>query len=121
MPVIFIATATNRKKPAWVTLNNLGVAELELNRLDAARQDFMEALAIYRGLAERDPSAHNSVLSLTLNNLDNAHEADGELEAAEGDFEEALRLRRALAITQPAAHKPYVVLALDNLGAVFIR
>ena len=64
------------------TLNNLGNVQRDLNELEAARDSYTEALAIYRELAEHRPDVYRPDVAGTLNNLGNVQRALNELEAA---------------------------------------
>ena len=110
-----LALAENAEQRA-TTLNNLAVLQKNTNEFEAAERGYLEALGIYRELAETNPQAFLPNVAMTLNNLAALQKDTNEFEAAERGFREALGIYRELAETNPQAFLPYVATTLNNLA-----
>ena len=75
-----------------------------------------EALSKYQELAEMNPEAFDSAVSITLNNLANLHYQTQRFDKAEQEYGEALEIHRRLAEKCPEAFDSYVAMTLDNLA-----
>jgi len=95
------------------TLNNLGILDTALGRVEEARKEYAEALQIRRELAEKDPGNYDLVAS-TLNNLGELDRQQGRLEEARKESEEALRISRQLAEKNPEIHRPHLARIFHN-------
>jgi tetratricopeptide (TPR) repeat protein len=98
-------------------LNNLGVWQSRLGRLEAALASTCEAVEIRRQLAKEQPHAFLPDLALSLSNLGNRQGRVGQWEAALTSSHEAVEIYRRLAQKQPGAFLAYLALSLNNLGA----
>ena len=88
----------------------------DFTRMHEAVQLYVEALQIYRQLAESNPDAYMPRVAMTLNNLANLQSDLGRYVEAEKNYVEALRIRRQLAESNPDAYMPDVALTLNNLA-----
>ncbi|MGA8657615.1 MAG: tetratricopeptide repeat protein [Chthoniobacterales bacterium] len=101
-----------------LTLNNLGVLDSDQNRLEEARNDYGEALKIYRELAQRDPQTYLPSVARTLNNLGILDREQNRSEEARTDYSEGLKICRELAQKKPDIYLPDVATTLNNLGVL---
>ena len=90
----------------------------DFTRMHEAVQLYVEALQIYRQLAESNPDAYMPRVAMTLNNLANLQRALGRYVEAEENYVEALRIRRQLAKSNPDAYMPRVAMTLWNLACL---
>jgi tetratricopeptide (TPR) repeat protein/CHAT domain-containing protein len=106
------------KHPASAdTLNNLARARLVLGDLDVARQNYSEALALYRGLPFGNLGVYRLRTANTLTSLGGVQCDLGDLAGALQSYHEALELYRQLGQEQPAS-APKVAGTLSLIGAV---
>src|SRR6266550_4219306 len=80
-----------------MTQTNLAILDAGLNRPEAARKGFEEALKIYRKSAKNDPDTHLPDVAATANNLATLDRDQNRPEAARKRYEEALKIYRQLA------------------------
>ena len=80
-----------------MSLNNLGAEQSELGQREAALASTLEAVDLYRKLAEARPDAFLPDLAMSLNNLGTMQSALGQREAALASTREAVALYRRLA------------------------
>ncbi len=78
-------------------LNNLGARYSALRQPDAAMAATLEAVALYRKLAEGRPDAFLPDLAVSLNNLGSSYSELRQPEAALAVTREAVEFRRVLA------------------------
>ena len=88
----------------------------DFTRMHEAVQLYVEALQIYRQLAESNPDAYMPRVAMTLNNLATLQSDLGRYVEAEENYVEALRIRRQLAESNPDAYMPDVATSLNNLA-----
>ena len=88
----------------------------DFTRMHEAVQLYVEALQIYRQLAESNPDAYMPRVAMTLNNLAALQRALGRYVEGEKNYVEALRIRRQLAESNPDAYMPRVAMTLNNLA-----
>ena len=88
----------------------------DFTRMHEAVQLYVEALRIYRQLAESNPDAYMPDVAMSLNNLANLHRALGRYVEAEKNYVEALQIYRQLAESNPDAYMPRVATSLNNLA-----
>jgi len=93
-----------------ITLTNLGIVQLELGKLEAARVTLQRALAIREGVYGRE---HPEV-AITLGNLGIVQQQLGEFEAARVSQQRALTIKEAVY----GPEHPEVAITLTNLGRV---
>ena len=86
------------------------------NRFRLSEPLYVEALVIYRKLAEGNPAAYLPDVASTLNNLAILHMDTNRHKEAEAEYGEALGIRRKLAEENPAAYLPDVATTLNNLA-----
>src|SRR6266480_69853 len=91
-----------------MTQTNLAILDAGLNRPEAARKGFEEALKIYRKSAKNDPDTHLPDVAATANNLATLDRDQNRPEAARKRYEEALKIYRQLAQKNPDTYLPYV-------------
>ncbi len=101
------------------TLNNLANLFSDTQRMREAEEAFVEALSIYRKLAETNPGAYLTDVAMTLNNLANLFSATQRIREAEEAFGEALATNRKLAETDPGAYLTDVAMTLNNLAILY--
>ncbi len=92
-------------------LNNLGNRQSALGQREAALASAVEAVDLYRKLADSRPVAFLPDLATSLNNLGIRQSALGQREAALASTQEALDLRRKLAASRPEAFLPDLAVA----------
>ena len=100
-------------------LNNLGNLYTETQRLNEAESPFLEALDIYRHLAQTNPADYLPDVATTLSSLGNLYGDTQRLQEGADAFREALAIRRQLAKTKPARYLPDVATVLNNLGILY--
>ena len=88
----------------------------DFTRMHEAVQLYVEALQIYRQLAESNPDAYMPRVALTLNNLANLQSDLGRYVEGEKNYVEALQIYRQLAESNPDAYMPRVAMTLNNLA-----
>ena len=88
----------------------------DFNRMHEAVHIYVEALRIYRHLAESNPDAYIPDVATTLNNLAIQQTHLGRYGEAEENILEALRIYRHLAESTPDAYMPDVAGTLNNLA-----
>jgi len=86
-------------------LNNLGNLQRAKNEFDQAETSYLEALEIYRKLAEVNPQTYLPYVATTLNNLGLLQSAKNEFDQAETSYLEALEIRRKLAEVNPQTYE----------------
>ena len=86
------------------------------NQFNVALSFYLEALEIYRSMAEDNPEGYLPHVAMTLNNLAVLQTDKNEFVAAEGAYQEALTIRRRLAEINPQAYMPDVAQSLNNLA-----
>ena len=86
------------------------------NRMHEAVQLYLEALRIYRSLAESNPDAYMADVANAMNNIANQQRALGRYGEAEKNYQEALRIRRQLSDSNPDVYMPDVAMTLNNLA-----
>src|SRR6266478_49544 len=99
-----------------VTLNNLALLERDQNRQEAAREEFEEALKMYRELAQKNPDTYLAYAAMTLNNLATLDQTQNRPEAARKGYEETLKICQELAQKNPDTYLDYVATTLNDLA-----
>jgi tetratricopeptide (TPR) repeat protein len=102
-----------------MTLNNLAFLYSNTNRYEPAEKYYLEALELYRKLAQANPNAYLSDVAMTLNNLAILYYETNRYEPAEKHYSEALDIRRKLAQANPNAYLSDVAMTLNNLGILY--
>ena len=97
-------------------LSDLGVRYSAVGDRKAALNAALEAVELYRHLAEKNPDAFNPYLAASLSNLGNRHSDLGHHEAALKAALEAVELYRELALKNPNAFSADLASSLNNLG-----
>ena len=98
------------------TLNNFANLQKAQNNYVAAEEEYNEALAFYRQLAETNIQTYLPYVASTLNNLAVLQFDQNNYGAAEEGYKEALMIRRQLAETNPQTYLPDVAMTLNNLA-----
>lgn len=89
----------------------------EHKQISAAEKMYLEALELYRQLAETNPAVYSANVAMTLNNLGNLlSENKKRREEAESFYSQALCIRRQLATKYPEVYLPDLATTLNNLG-----
>lgn len=96
--------------------NNLGNRLSDLGRREEALKATLDAVELYRSLAQRNPERFQPDLGSSLNNLGARLSALGRREEALKAALEAVDLRRTLAQRNPGAFEPELASSLNNLG-----
>lgn len=99
-------------------LNNLGIAQSQIQKWMDAEKSFIKALQLYRKMALENPGIFDRNVTEILNNLGIGQKNLGKLTDAEKSFSEALQFYRG-----PAPREPYVsdismAAILNNLSNV---
>src|SRR5260221_3096143 len=96
--------------------------ELGMKNISASPQEavnaFLEALHLYRQLAEEDPDAYLLDAGTILNNLGNLYCEMNRMKEAEEALGDALRIRYQLARSHPG-HLPDLAMTWHNLGRFY--
>jgi Tfp pilus assembly protein PilF/regulator of replication initiation timing len=100
------------------TLNNLGLLHTLKNEFAKAERRLVEALEIWRKLAEVNPPDYLPNVATTLFNFGSFHCMKNELAKAEAAYLEALEIWRKLAEVNLSAYMPDVARTLSNLGSL---
>ncbi len=99
-----------------MTPNNRENLDTEQKRMEEARNQYEEALKIYRQLAQQNLHTYLPYLATTLVNLGVVDQAQNRMDEARQHYEEAMKFYRQLAQQDPNTYLPYLAIALDNLG-----
>jgi tetratricopeptide (TPR) repeat protein len=94
-------------------LNNLGNVLRDMGILSEARQDYEEALAIYRQLQSMSSTSYLLDIAHTLNNLGNVLHDTRDFQTARRMYEDAVEIYRNL------GEKQFEADSLNNLGNLF--
>ena len=90
--------ARNRKDAELAaTLNNLGAVDWNEHRTGNAREEYAEALQIYRELVQRKRETYLAAFAVALNNLGLLDRDQHRIQEARDELAEALQIRRELA------------------------
>ena len=102
------------------TLNNIALFNAERSLTSEAEANFLEALAIYKKLADDDPQGYAHYIASTLNNLAilYAGSADG-FSKSEETLVEVLNTYLERAKDDTRAFMPLVATVLNNLGLLY--
>ena len=104
-----------------IPLNNLASLHRAKNEFPTAEAAYVEALKIYRDLAEATPPTYLPYVATTLNNLAVLHRAKNEFPKAEAAYGEALEIYRDLAEVNPQTYLPDVAMTALNLSIFYWR
>jgi tetratricopeptide (TPR) repeat protein len=72
-----------------------------LSAMNEAREEYEEALKIYRELVEKEPETYLPYVAASLNNLGILDRDQNRMEEARKDYEEALNIYEAFAKQDP--------------------
>lgn len=97
-------------------LNNLGIAQSEMQKLTDAEKSFSKTLWLYQQLALREPDIFNPYVTEVFNNLGIVQKNLGKLVEAEKSFTKALQFYREMALHNPHIFIRNVAVILNNLG-----
>jgi len=100
-------------------LNSLGVQYSDNQKMAQAVTVYLEALKIYRQLADKNPDVFLPDLANTLNNLGEYYRVNNNMLRAEAAYLEALKIYRQLADKNPDEFLTYVAGTLNNLGIYY--
>ncbi|MFD3539279.1 hypothetical protein ACFWUQ_07240 [Streptomyces sp. NPDC058662] len=106
--------AARMARAVW--LNNLSVRQSDTGDHTAALASNIEAVELYRTLADEDPATFLTYLAGALNNLSNRQSESGDSAAALASGVEGVRIRRALARDNPGSFLPELASSLNNLA-----
>jgi tetratricopeptide (TPR) repeat protein len=101
------------------TKNNLAILYRETQRMNESEQSHLDALTIYRRMADADPQTYLPYVATTLNNVAILYGVTLRPKKAEQSYQEALAIRRRLAERQPEAHQPDIAGILNNLSLLY--
>jgi tetratricopeptide (TPR) repeat protein len=101
------------------TLNNLAILYQDTNRYEPAEKHYLEALEIYRKLAQANPKAYLFYVATILKNLALLYRETNRYELAEKHYLEALDIYRKLAQANPKAYLSDVAGTLNNLAILY--
>jgi tetratricopeptide (TPR) repeat protein len=99
-------------------LNDYAKVQLNLGHGEAGRVSLVEALDIYRRMADKEPAAFRPGLGKTLNNLGILQLALGERETARTSLRQALEIFWPLSQEHPETHARYFLAILRVYTAV---
>lgn len=108
--------SSSYKRDVATTLNNLAALHYFLNQYTTAENEYLEALDIFRKLAEDNPDVYKGDVASTLNNLGALHKDLNQYTTAEKEYQEALNIFRKLAKENPDVYLGNVAMTLNNLG-----
>ena len=103
------------------TLNDLGLLEGEQRRTKEAREDFEQALAIWRELARTQPANQQRNIAMTLGNIGRLDQLENRFVDARKAYEEALAILRDLAARLPTVFAPEVAKTLEQLAHLDVQ
>jgi tetratricopeptide (TPR) repeat protein len=99
--------------------NNLGNLYSNIQRMPQAEDAYIEALKLYRALANKSPDVFLPDVAKILNNLGIYYFDNQKMPQAEAAYTEALNIRRTFAIKKPEAFLPDLANTLNNLGTYY--
>ncbi|MDR1646374.1 MAG: tetratricopeptide repeat protein [Tannerellaceae bacterium] len=111
-----LATTLNNVANLYGNLKNYPRANKAYEDYSKAKDAYMEALEIYRKLADDNPKAYQPDVATTLNNVGTLHMNNRDFSDAAKAYEEALTIRRQLAAENPQAYRPDLAATLNNVG-----
>ena len=91
----------------------------EVNRFSEAEKLYLEALQIYRDLADKNPDSYLPDVAMTCNNLAVLYDNINRKDEAERLYLEALDIRKKLAKENPDAYLSYVAMTCNNLAVLY--
>jgi tetratricopeptide (TPR) repeat protein len=104
----------------WLgTQNNIGLLYNAKNDYVRAEAAYIEALKIYRRLANANPQTYEPYVAGTQNNLGNLYHDKNDYERSEAAYVEALEIYRRLANANLQTYEPYVATTQSNLGVLY--
>ncbi len=113
------AKRTNNLEEAALYANNLAVRLGALGEPEKALDASLEAVEIYKELAQKRPDAFKPDLAMSLNNLSNRYSELGQREKALDASLEAVEIYKELAQKRPDAFKPDLASSLNNLSVFY--
>ncbi|MDR2652934.1 MAG: tetratricopeptide repeat protein [Prevotellaceae bacterium] len=99
-------------------LHNLGPLQHKIKNYSQAKDSYLEALKIYRNLADVNPKAYLPDVAGMLNNLGVLQNDIKDYPQAESCYQDALKIWRELAAANPQACLPDLAMTLINLGVL---
>ncbi len=100
-------------------LYDLGMKNIGANKQESVKA-FLQALALYRQLAEESPAMYQLPLSTTLNNLGGLYMEMNQIDEAPKYLSEALTIRYKLACDYPG-HLPDLAMSWVNMGMFYSK
>ena len=101
--------------------NMLGILYTETNRMDEAKQKYLQAKEIQGQLAKENSSKAYQHLAGICNNLGNLYADMSQLELAEQELLCARKIREQLATENPSAYQPDLAMSYNNLGNLYAK
>lgn len=102
-----------------ITLDNLGILYIDMNKLEEAENTLKEAFAIRKELAKSDPSQMQN-LAMTLNNLGVLYRKMQKFDRVEECYNYVLKVFRELA-EKSEENIVHLAATLNNLGTLYIE
>ena len=101
--------------------NMLGLLYHDTNRMDEAKQKYLQAKEIQGQLAKENSSKAYQHLAGICNNLGNLYADMSQLELAEQELLCARKIREQLATENPSAYQPDLAMSYNNLGNLYAK
>ena len=101
--------------------NVLGLLYKDTNRMDEAKQKYLQAKEIQGQLAKENSSKAYQHLAGICNNLGNLYADMSQLELAEQELLCARKIREQLATENPSAYQPDLAMSYNNLGNLYAK
>ena len=101
--------------------NMLGLLYKDTNRMDEAKQKYLQAKEIQEQLIKENSSAYQSNLAGICNNLGNLYVDMSQLELAEQELFRAKKIREQLATENPSAYQPDLAMSYNSLGNLYAK
>ena len=99
-----------------MVLNNLGMVERELNKIEEAERHFAESAKIYKQISDEVPVLHRVDLGMVLLNLGHVQNRLGHLDLAEKSLRSALAIHEAEFKLQPTRYIFELSNSRESLG-----
>lgn len=101
-----------------IAINDLEDFHPDINDHIIAEKDYLEALEIYRRLAEEDPGKYEPYVAALLNNLGSAHTELKMYDAAKKEFNEAIEIYQHLTWEHPGVYEADIQSIYQELARI---
>jgi len=101
---------------AWILYSQANLF-LEIQRFQAAEENYKESLSIFRELAKSDPSKYSMNVAYALNDLGILYQRTRRFDLSEASYREAISIERSL--PDDARYRIFLAQSLNNLATVY--